>query len=167
MGHRKFALIKGISTFESSKQRTKGFMKAIRAQQIQIDQSLIKQGDYKPKSGNVLMRQILSSGHVPTCVICENDDMAVGAINACVELGYRVPRDISIIGFDDMGYAKYLTPPLTTIRKPTFTIIKMGVSRLVEIMENGQQDNIEQQIIDPEIIVRSLVLNLKDLVQTV
>lgn len=160
MGHRKFALITGVDAFESSTQRTKGFMGAIKAHGIKLNPVLIKQGDYRPKSGNVLMRQILSSGHIPTCVICENDDMAVGAINACIELGYQVPRDISFIGFDDMGYSKYLVPPLTTVRKPTSTIIGMGVSRLVEIMENGQQDDIEQKIIDPEIIVRSSVLNM-------
>ncbi len=160
MGHRKFALISGLASFESATQRTKGFMKALKEHQISIKEDLIKQGDYRPKSGNVVMRQILSSGNVPTCVICENDDMAVGALNACVELGYQVPRDISIIGFDDMDYSKYLTPPLTTIRKPTPAIIDMGVSRLVAIMEDGEQDQIEQKVIDPEIIVRSSVLNL-------
>lgn len=160
LGHRKFGLIQGLPSFESSKQRTAGFMSAVKEHRITVKPTLIKQGDYRPKSGNVMMRQILSSGDIPTCVICENDDMAVGAINACIELGYQVPRDISFIGFDDMGYSKYLVPPLTTVRKPTSTIIGMGVSRLVEIMENGQQDDIEQKIIDPEIIVRSSVLNM-------
>jgi LacI family transcriptional regulator, purine nucleotide synthesis repressor len=160
MGHRKFALIKGLSTFESSKQRTIGVKEAMSAHHIQIAPDMVKQGDYKSKSGNVLMRQILSSGSVPTCVICENDDMALGALNACIELGYQVPRDISIIGFDDMAYSKYLVPPLTTVRKPTPTIISMGVSQLMAIVENGQQDDIEQKVVDPEIIVRSSVLNV-------
>lgn len=161
MGHRKFALIQGVPAFESSNQRTQGFMEAAKAHGIKVDSELVKRGDYRPKSGNVMMRKILSSGNIPTCVLSENDDMAVGAINACVELGYQVPRDISIIGFDDMGYSKYLVPPLTTIRKPTSTIIDMGVARLVTMMENGQSDDIEQKIIDPEIIVRGSVLNLE------
>ena len=160
MGHRKFALIKGLRTFESSKQRTIGVKEAMSAHHIQIAPDMVKQGDYRSKSGNVLMRQILSSGSVPTCVICENDDMALGALNACIELGYQVPRDISIIGFDDMAYSKYLVPPLTTVRKPTPTIISMGVSQLMAIVENGQQDDIEQKVVDPEIIVRSSVLNI-------
>lgn len=86
--------------------------------------------------------------------------MALGALNACIELGYQVPRDISIIGFDDMGYSKYLVPPLTTVRKPTSTIIGMGVSRLVEMMDNKQHDDIEQKVVNPEIIVRSSVLDM-------
>ncbi|MEE8825121.1 putative HTH-type transcriptional repressor ExuR [Lentilactobacillus sunkii] len=160
MGHRKFALIKGLNEFESSAHRTKGFMDALDAHDIKADPKLVKQGDYQPKSGNVLMRQILSGGDIPSCVICENDDMALGALNACIELGYQVPRDISIIGFDDMGYSKYLVPPLTTVRKPTSTIIGMGVSRLVEMMEDKQHDDIEQKVVNPEIIVRSSVLNM-------
>lgn len=98
MGHRKFALIKGVNSFESSYQRTMGFQKALANHQIEIDPAMIKEGDYFPESGNRLMRQILSSGQVPTCVICENDDMAIGALNACSDLGYRVPEDISLIG---------------------------------------------------------------------
>ncbi|MDF7682408.1 LacI family DNA-binding transcriptional regulator [Lactobacillus sp. ESL0679] len=161
MGHRKFALIKGLNTFESAKLRTKGFMSAIRANNIKLDPTLIKQGDYRPKSGNVLMRQILSSSNIPTCVICENDDMAVGAINACIELGYKIPEDISFIGFDDMSYSKYLVPALTTVRKPTSVIVQLGISQLMKIMAGDQQEAIEQKIINPEIIVRNSVLNIK------
>jgi LacI family transcriptional regulator len=160
MGHRRLALISGLASFESAAQRTKGFREALSEHQLTVADELMMQGDYRPKSGSRLMRKILSSGNLPTCVICENDDMAVGAINTCVELGYKVPRDISIIGFDDMAYSKYLNPPLTTIRKPTSTIIEMGIARLVNIIENGKPEQVEQKVIDPEIIVRSSVLNL-------
>ncbi|MCQ5134628.1 substrate-binding domain-containing protein, partial [Coprococcus eutactus] len=57
------------------------------------------------------------------------------AINACSEFGYRVPDDISVIGFDDMPYSQYLTPELTTVRKPTETMIQKGIKRLLEIIE--------------------------------
>ncbi|EHO53044.1 LacI family DNA-binding transcriptional regulator [Lentilactobacillus kisonensis] len=159
MGHTKFGLIKGIKSFESSKQRSEGFFEAINAHDIQIDPNFVKRGDYRPESGNRLMRQILSSGEVPTCVFCENDDMAIGAINACIELGYRVPEDVSFIGYDDMSYSQYMTPPLTTVRKPTSLIIQKGVASLMAILEDGESKKITQQVIDPEIIVRSSVVN--------
>ncbi|MDR3191231.1 MAG: LacI family transcriptional regulator [Lactobacillaceae bacterium] len=160
MGHQKFAVIKGVKSFESTTQRTAGFMDAINEYGIELDESLVKQGDYRPKSGNSAMRQIISSGNLPTCVMCENDDMAVGAINACVELGYRVPEDISVIGFDDMDYSKYLIPALTTVRKPTSELVERGVARLIEIMEVGDELGIEQVIVNPEIIVRDSVLKI-------
>ena len=160
MGHRHFALIQGIESFESANQRTAGFMDALREAGLNPDEAIIGQGDYKPRSGNIAMRQILSSGKVPTCVICENDDMAVGALDACVELGYRVPDDISVIGFDDMSYSKYLMPPLTTVRKPTSTIVKKGVSKLMGLLEQrGKKENesVDREDISSEIIVRSSV----------
>lgn len=159
MGHRNFGLIKGGKSFESSKQRSEGFFEALKEHRLEVDSNLVKRGDYLPQSGNKLMRQILSSGQVPTCVFCENDDMAVGAINACVELGYRVPEDVSFIGYDDMSYSQYLTPPLTTVRKPTSQIIKKGVASLMDILEVDGDAKITQEVIDPEIIVRSSVLN--------
>lgn len=159
MGHRKLALIRGVDSFESSVQRTNGFMQAVEANGIAVDPTLIKVGDYRPESGHELMREILASGNIPSCVICENDDMAVGAISACVELGYQIPRDISFIGFDDMAYAKFITPSLTTIKKPTAQIIEMGVAKLMAIVE-GEQSDVEQKIVDPEMVIRQSVVNL-------
>lgn len=162
MGHRRFALIKGIDTFASTHQRTAGFNKALEDAGIDTGDVISMQGDYRPSSGNRMMRQILSSGKHPTCVICENDDMAVGAISACRDLGYKVPDDISLIGFDDMGYSKYLIPALTTVRKPTKKIVDMGVSRLMELINSeNQAHSFVVKMFDPEIIVRSSVKKLK------
>lgn len=158
-GHRHFALIEGIDAFTSTHQRTAGFFSALSDAGIALQDVIVKKGDYKPRSGNIAMRQILSSRQIPTCVITENDDMAVGAISACDEMGYRVPDDISIIGFDDMNYSKYLTPSLTTIRKPTTQIVQDGVDCLVRIIEN-EGENVIQKVYDPEMIVRSSVKQL-------
>lgn len=160
MGHRKFALIEGLDIFESTHQRTKGFLRALEDTGIDTQKVVIKHGDYRPKSGNVAMRQILSSGDIPTCVVCENDDMAVGALDACVELGYKVPEDISVIGFDDMSYAKYLIPPLTTVRKRTSEIVERGVAKLMQLMEEDKEkveNEVEKLVVSSEIIVRSSV----------
>ncbi len=160
MGHRHFALIEGVDAFTSTHQRTAGFLSALKDAGIPKDDVIVKKGDYKPRSGNSAMRQILSSRHMPTCVITENDDMAVGAISACDEMGYRVPDDISIIGFDDMNYSKYLTPSLTTIRKPTTQIVQDGVDCLVKIIEDDG-NTVMQKIYDPEMIVRSSVKQIR------
>ena len=84
--------------------------------------------------------------------------MAVGALDACVELGYKVPEDISVIGFDDMSYAKYLIPPLTTVRKRTSEIVERGVAKLMQLMEEEKEENeVEKLVVSSEIIVRSSV----------
>lgn len=163
MGHQKFGLIQGPDFFESVTQRTNGFKAALQAHGLTIEDTMIKSGDYRPKSGNVAMRQILTSGNIPTCVFCENDDMAVGAINACKELGFQVPEDISFIGYDDMAYAKYLIPGLTTVRKPTDVIIKLGIEELMELLDKDlDADNMNHQVIAPEIIVRHSVYDRRE-----
>lgn len=89
------------------------------------DEQAIKIGDFNPLTGKKLMREILALpiSDRPTCVLCANDDMALGAIRACYEQGVRVPDDMSIMGFDNISYAELSTPPLTTITNP---IQKMG-----------------------------------------
>lgn len=160
MGHKDFGLIQGPDFFESVTQRTNGFLAALKDNGLEVDPDLIKKGDYRPKSGNVAMRQILTSGNIPTCVFCENDDMAVGAINACKELGFRVPEDVSFIGYDDMAYAKYLVPGLTTVRKPTDVIIKMGMEELMALLDHNTADKpVQKKVISPEIIVRNSVID--------
>ena len=146
MGHRKFALIIG-------------FQKALKNYGIFSEKVIYGQGNYRPESGNHEMRRILSSVNVPTCVICENDDMAIGAINACIDMGYRVPEDISVIGFDDMPYSKYLIPELTTVRKPTSELIEKGVERLFKLIQDEDQ-TIVKEVLPPEIIIRSSVAQL-------
>ncbi|MBA1434543.1 LacI family DNA-binding transcriptional regulator [Bombilactobacillus bombi] len=158
MGHHNFGLIKGIDTFDSTRLRTTSFLNTLKKYGLKIDPELIKNGDYKPKSGNVAMRQILTSGKIPTCVFCENDDMAIGAIKACKELGYRVPEDISFISYDDTDYSKYLIPGLTTVRKPTAKIINLGIQKLTELLQySSQKIGIDKMNITPEIIVRNSV----------
>lgn len=158
MGHRKFGLIKGIDSFESTKERTQGFYNVLHQYGLTINPELVKTSDYKPKSGNIAMRQILTSGKIPTCVFCENDDMALGAIKACQELGFQVPEDISFIGYDNTDYSKYLIPSLTTVRKPTDKIIDLGIKKLTELLsQKNTKVNIDKINITPEIIVRNSV----------
>ena len=85
--------------------------------------------------------------------------MAIGAINACIDMGYRVPEDISVIGFDDMPYSKYLIPELTTVRKPTSELIEKGVERLFKLIQDEDQ-TIVKEVLPPEIIIRSSVAQL-------
>ncbi|GAF40750.1 transcriptional regulator, LacI family [Agrilactobacillus composti DSM 18527 = JCM 14202] len=163
MGHQNFGLIKGVPSFESTTQRTRGFFNTLHQHGLTIDSELVKQGDYKPKSGNVAMRQILTSGKIPTCVFCENDDMAIGAINACKELGFQVPEDISFIGYDDMAYSKYMLPGLTTVRKPTGQIINLGITKLTALLnDTTEQVQPDKQNIAPEIIVRGSVYDRRN-----
>ena len=87
--------------------------------------------------------------------------MAVGAMRACQDLGYSIPGDISIIGYDDMSYAKYLIPRLTTVRKPTDSIVKDGVAALTQLLDDSAE-KVTKKIIVPTLIVRDSVKDLRN-----
>ncbi|WP_286249807.1 LacI family DNA-binding transcriptional regulator [Streptomyces graminofaciens] len=97
------------------------------------------EGDWSAASGYAAGRRLASDGDV-TAVFTANDDMAIGLIRALTEAGRRVPEDVSVVGFDDIPVAAYVTPPLTTIRQLFDVVAQDGIKRLVHTIENPQAD---------------------------
>ena len=93
------------------------------------------EGDWSAASGYRAGRQLALDGGV-TAVFAANDDMAIGLIRALTEAGLRVPEDVSVVGFDDIPVAAYVTPPLTTVRQPFDAVAQEGLKRLVHAIEN-------------------------------
>ncbi|SEC54657.1 DNA-binding transcriptional regulator, LacI/PurR family [Streptomyces sp. 3213] len=93
------------------------------------------EGDWSAASGYRAGRQLAEDGGV-TAVFAANDDMAIGLIRALTEAGLRVPEDVSVVGFDDIPVAAYVTPPLTTVRQPFDAVAQEGLKRLVHAIEN-------------------------------
>ncbi|MFJ6894429.1 LacI family DNA-binding transcriptional regulator [Streptomyces hokutonensis] len=93
------------------------------------------EGDWSAASGYRAGRELAEDRGV-TAVFAANDDMAIGLIRALTEAGLRVPEDVSVVGFDDIPVAAYVTPPLTTVRQPFDTVAQEGLKRLVHAIEN-------------------------------
>lgn len=89
-------------------------------------------GDFGIASGVVAMRRLLGGAVRPTAVFCANDEMAIGAMKAARMAGLRVPEDVSVVGFDDIGFAAFTDPPLTTIRQPRRAFGHAAVAALLE-----------------------------------
>ncbi|WP_040950302.1 LacI family DNA-binding transcriptional regulator [Gorillibacterium massiliense] len=136
MGHRRPAIIEGKSGFKSSAERKQGYLDSLIAHGITLDPRYFVQGDYSIESGYAAMMQLLSLAAPPTVVFCCNDDMAIGAMNACYDQGVDIPKDMSLIGFDDIMFAQYTNPSLTTVRKPVSEISKEGMKLLISLMEH-------------------------------
>ena len=79
-------------------------------------------GDFHPDSGRVCASVLLNRAHPPTAMFFSNDLMAMGAMRAVAQNGCRVPEDVSIVGYDNIEFASYTTPPLTTIEQPTVEV---------------------------------------------
>ena len=120
-------------------ERFDGYKSALKNAGIQIDEQLIIRGDYGLDSGMGAMEQLLKLRMRPTAVFCFSDDMAIGAMSVLQENGFRIPQDISIMGFDDIRYARLMTPALTTIHQPLEEIGKACIELLLEQLDGKSE----------------------------
>jgi DNA-binding LacI/PurR family transcriptional regulator len=136
-GHRDIAIIEGKKNFRTSVRRKEGFLRAVMEAELQIDESNMVSGDYDISGGFKAMNTLLELNEKPTAVFCSNDDMAVGAMKAIFARGFSVPHDISITGFDDNGYSAYLSPAITTVKRPVEAMGEAAAHMLLRLMEMG------------------------------
>lgn len=158
-GHRDIAYISGISYDTFNHNRYLGYSKALLDAGIAVDPKVIKFGSFTFNSGRECMRVLLEGKRAFTAVVCENDIIAAGALDAMKELGVTVPDEISITGFDNSLVAEITTPKLTSVEQPLRDIARKAVELLIAQVNNQE---IENRIIAyaPRIVVRNSVINL-------
>ncbi|MCJ8157293.1 LacI family DNA-binding transcriptional regulator [Sphingomonas sp. LaA6.9] len=130
-GHRRIGLVLGPHGFRSAQERRQGFEDAIAAAGIALPGSLIAEGNYTFESGLAGGDRLLDHLPRPTAIFASNDEMAAGVIHAARQRGLEVPRDLSVIGFDDNPIAAHIWPPLTTVRWPIATMARSAALKLV------------------------------------
>ncbi|MDE2595490.1 MAG: LacI family DNA-binding transcriptional regulator [Sphingomonadales bacterium] len=132
-GHRRFGLINGQPSHGAAITRRRGFIGRLRA----LDPDAIvneTEGGFTFEGGIAAGRDLMSARRYPTAIFAANDDSAAGAIVACFQLGYNVPRDVSICGFDDSWVAKSVWPYLTTVHQP---IEDMAHAAAVQLLDRA------------------------------
>jgi len=153
LGHKKIAVISGNHDTPSTTQRLTGYKKALHEANIEFDPNLINEGLYTLKSGRELTEQILQSGTNPTAIFCMCDESALGCLFTLKEHDINVPNDISVVGFDDIRFAKYFSPALTTIAQPTNEIGQQCVKLLIDII-NGKSPKEQKMILPHRLVIR-------------
>lgn len=154
-GHQKIALICGPENdYSSGQKRLKGYKLALKEQNIEVPDSYIEHGDFSFDSGYECMRRIYEENNaLPTAVMVCNDAMAIGAIRYLKTVKVSVPADISIMGFDDSDFARYISPELTTVRISYFDEGLKAVKTLFKLI-NQQNVPITQFV--PHKIIRRI-----------
>jgi LacI family transcriptional regulator len=122
LGHRRIAQITGPQQHRDARERSEGFMLAHAQAGLPVDPRLIVQGNFEEVGGESAMAALLDGGAPFTAVVCGNDQTLFGARLTLMRRGLRVPEDVSLVGFDDLPIARYMTPPVTTIRQPMFEL---------------------------------------------
>ena len=146
LGHSEIAFISGPDYLRSVARRLEAFSDSLK-QHFPHAPLRIYQGDFKLEGGQRAAREILEAGsRRPTAIIAANDMMALGALAEFREAGLEVPRDISIVGFDDVAFAALANPPLTTICLPRDELGRRAVEALFETISHPEQKGIEIHI---------------------
>jgi LacI family transcriptional regulator len=158
LGHKRIAVIKGQSFTSDTAVRWESINEAAGRFQVPINPKLVSQleGDSpSPEIGYVAAQKLLSASEPFTALFAFNDISAIGAIRAFREAGYRVPEDISVIGFDDIDSAAFNYPALTTIRQPLMQMGRLAAETLLQRIAGGDDASYPEIVtVEPELIVR-------------
>jgi LacI family transcriptional regulator len=155
-GHRRIAFIKGHPNQTASAERLHGFETAMADAGQKIERALVVQGYFSYVSGLDAGERLLGRASRPTAIFASNDDMAAGAVSAAHKRGLDVPRDISIVGFDDTSILAAVWPPLTTIRQPVAQMAEIAVSLLAAEIRARKRE--EKPAVIDRVVAHSLVL---------
>lgn len=153
-GHRQIAFIAGHSGRDGdSEERLRAYREALCAAGLPENPRLVEFGEHRKDGGTQAMRKILATGEPFSAVIASNDLSCLGIIEVLKESGFRIPQDVAVIGFDDILDARSLSPSLTTIRHPTFTLGYQAVVMLMEYV-HGEQRGFKRVVVPPRLIIR-------------
>jgi DNA-binding LacI/PurR family transcriptional regulator len=152
---RRILFMRGPSGQQDSLLRELGYKSALQANGIPYDENLFLNGEFERDIAYTVMNEFLCrEEHIAfDAVFTGDDDAAIGVLKSLHEHGLRVPEDVAVIGFDDLGFAQFLNPPLTTVRAPTELVGKIATERLFGLLENHPSE--EVTILPTKIIYRS------------
>lgn len=136
-GHRDIACISGPLSKYDARGRLLGYRMALEQHGLRYQENLVVEGDYLEQGGVLAMEKLLARKQRFTAVFCCNDHMAFGAIQTLQRHGLEVPGDVSVIGFDNVSFARYLTPGLTTINFPVGAMGELCANLLIQALKQN------------------------------
>jgi LacI family transcriptional regulator len=133
--HARIAFISGPLTSKSAVARQKAFLRSMGEIGLAVDANYLVEGNHTMEGGIAAMRRLFLLSRRPTAVICSNDMTAIGAMRESYDQGMRVPDDLSVVGFDDIRLAQFVTPPLTSVKMSQTEIARLAFSALLTEVE--------------------------------
>ncbi|MEW9571802.1 LacI family DNA-binding transcriptional regulator [Rhodanobacter sp. Si-c] len=154
-GHTRIACIKGHPNQMASTRRFEGYQAALKEAGIAPDANLVQQGYFTYRSGLDAVEKLLALRKPPTAIFASNDDMAAAAISVAHRRGLEVPRDLSIVGFDDTSAATTVWPELTTVRQPISSMADSAIDILLRTIRHRPSDT---RVVVDHVVAHQLVL---------
>lgn len=156
LGHRRIGHIMGPEHNMVARDRLAGFTQALQRAGLEVNANWLFRGNFEIESGFAAAARFLALAERPTALFAANDESAIGFLSGLRQHGLVCPRDISVVGFDDLEVAPHYWPPLTTIRQPRETLGRMAAETLIDLVE-GQRVAPEplKIVLSSELVVRA------------
>ncbi len=156
LGHQHIAYITGLANHSDDLDRLAGYRKALARAELPFDPALIIPGTGQLGGGEAALPRLLGLDEPPTAVFCYNDLTAIGLLHAAREHGISIPHDLAVVGFDDIPFASYVQPPLTTVAQPKPEMGRLAVGMVLALLEAGVGggQTVSDIVVQGELIVR-------------
>jgi len=151
-GCRRIAFLRGPEGNEDSQQRQAGYELALQSHGIPLDPQLIGTGGFNEEEAATTIQRWVTQGMAFDAVFAGDDDAAAGVLSALRRLGRRIPQQVKVAGFDDLPVARYLTPPLTTVRVPIEAVGRQAIRQLVHLIRHEPAELLS--LMPTELIIR-------------
>jgi LacI family transcriptional regulator len=156
LGHSRLAYLAGPLWKSDAQGRFAGFRRALDEAGLSFDENLLAEGNYQEASGRAAMVRLLGAGSPFSGLVCANDEMAVGAIEEARQRGRTIPDDLSVVGFDNVFFTRYMHPALSTVNYPVDLMGRMA-ARAVLRDAYGQGDLEVQNHFEPTFVPRASI----------
>ncbi len=153
LGHRRIAFVCGRLQEINARERLVTYRRFLRSHGIEYDERLVFRGDWSLESGYDAFIALWGKAQRPTAIVFSNDQMALGGIKAAHDRGVSAPQEVSFTGYDDITYASFSSPSLTTVHQPINDIARIAVDLILERIQS--EAPFKQVILAPQLIVRS------------
>jgi DNA-binding LacI/PurR family transcriptional regulator len=136
LGHRSIAMVTGPLEEDCTRDRNLGYRRALEEAGLKYNPQFVSQGDWSASSGQAAFLQLAERELRPSAVFAQNDRMALGILRAARDLDLEIPKELAVIGVDDMPLSSYFDPPLTTIRQDTVQIGREAARLMIQTIED-------------------------------
>lgn len=155
LSHERIAFISGPLILKSAMARQRAFVESMEEIGLAVDPNHLIEGDHTMEGGIKALKKILQFPKRPTAVICSNDMTAIGVMRESYEEGVHIPRDLSLIGFDDIRLAQFMIPPLTSIKMSQTEIARMAFNALLyEVQRDIPSPNGSEYVLRTSLVLR-------------
>lgn len=155
-GYKNVALINGPKGTYDSEKRHEGFMEGINNFNMNLKPNWECTGNFEEESGFDITQKLIDSGDMPEVFCVANDEMAIGVVKALKENNIKIPKEIAVVGFDDIQLCDYITPRLTTVRRPAYDLGVLATYTLLDSLRGNSESKIK--MLSTEMVIRETLV---------